>query len=205
MSQSRSLRLIVQAMVAAAALVGTPAAAQQAASAPAGDVQAALVKDVGNLSDKFAGLARVMDGKYDWRPMEGVRSVSDVFNLIVSENRMLAGLLSGTAGQGRGGGMRGAQPITDAAAMQEALRRYLRRRAGGARRPVSRRAQRERHPLRPDHDQAGRGVDGPARSARTPRPVDRLRAHQSRRPPLEQVGARRGSGAWRGRRAPGDA
>jgi hypothetical protein len=32
---------------------------------------------------KFTGLARVMAGKYDWKPGQGVRSVSDVFNLIV--------------------------------------------------------------------------------------------------------------------------
>jgi hypothetical protein len=27
-----------------------------------------------------------MAGKYDWKPGEGVRSVGDVFNLIVTEN-----------------------------------------------------------------------------------------------------------------------
>ncbi len=35
-------------------------------------------------------LARVMSGKYDWKPGEGVRSVGDVFNLIVMENGTLA-------------------------------------------------------------------------------------------------------------------
>ena len=62
---------------------------------PAG-IQAAFAKDAGTLSDKFTGLARVMSGKYDWKPGQGVRSVGDVFNLIVTENRMLAGVLSGT-------------------------------------------------------------------------------------------------------------
>ena len=52
---------------------------------PAG-IQAAFGKDAGTLSDKFAGLARVMSGKYDWKPAQGVRSVADVFNLIVREN-----------------------------------------------------------------------------------------------------------------------
>src|SRR5215831_16245907 len=51
--------------------------------------QAALSKEAGTLSDKFAGLARVMAGKYDWKPAEGVRSVGDVFNLIVKENGLL--------------------------------------------------------------------------------------------------------------------
>ena len=48
-------------------------------------------------------------GKYDWKPGEGVRSVGDVFNLIVTENGLLVGTLTG-AGGGRGGG-RGAQAI----------------------------------------------------------------------------------------------
>src|SRR6202171_5704387 len=69
--------------------------------------QAALSKEAGTLSDKFAGLARVMAGKYDWKPGAGVRSVGDVFNLIVTENGLLVGTLTGA---GPGGG-RGAQII----------------------------------------------------------------------------------------------
>jgi uncharacterized damage-inducible protein DinB len=83
---------------------------------PAG-LQAAFGKDAGALSEKFTGLARVMSGKYDWKPGPGVRSVSDVFNLIVKENGLLAGVLSGTPNTG-------AQPapITDPEKMQEALK-----------------------------------------------------------------------------------
>src|SRR5262249_10594930 len=66
---------------------------------PAG-IQAAFAKDAGTLSDKFTGLARVMSGKYDWKPTQGVRSVADVFNLIVKENGLLAGVLSGTPNTG---------------------------------------------------------------------------------------------------------
>ena len=80
-------------------------------------IQAAFVKDAGTLSDKFAGLARVMSGKYDWKPGQGVRSVGDVFNLIVVENRMLAGVLSGTPNAGAK-----PAPITDTEKMQEALK-----------------------------------------------------------------------------------
>ena len=83
---------------------------------PAG-MQAAFGKDAGTLSDKFAGLARVMSGKYDWKPGQGVRSVGDVFNLIVTENRMLAGALSGTPNTGAK-----AAPITDPEKLQEALK-----------------------------------------------------------------------------------
>jgi len=83
---------------------------------PAG-IQAAFGKDAGTLSAKFTGLARVMSGKYDWKPGPGVRSVGDVFNLIVKENGMLAGVLSGTPNTG-------AKPatITDPEKLQEALK-----------------------------------------------------------------------------------
>src|ERR1700737_344737 len=87
-----------------------------AQSQPAG-LQAAFAKDAGTLSDKFTGLARVMSGKYGWKPGEGVRSVGDVFNLIVTENRMLAGVLSGTPNTGAK-----PAPITDPEKLQEALK-----------------------------------------------------------------------------------
>jgi uncharacterized damage-inducible protein DinB len=84
--------------------------------------QAAFVRDAGTLSDKFTGLARVMSGTYDWKPAQGVRSVADVFNLIVKENGLLAGVLSGTPNTGAP-----PAPITDPEKMQEALKAsYLR-------------------------------------------------------------------------------
>jgi uncharacterized damage-inducible protein DinB len=86
----------------------------RAQSQPVG-LQAAFAKDAGTLSDKFTGLARVMSGKYDWKPAQGVRSVADVFNLILKENGLLAGVLSGTPNTG-------ASPITDPEKMQEALK-----------------------------------------------------------------------------------
>jgi uncharacterized damage-inducible protein DinB len=91
-----------------------PFAHGQAQSAGA---QAAYAKDAGTLSDKFTGLARVMSGKYDWKPGQGVRSVGDVFNLIVKENNLLAGVLSGTPSTA-------APPpsITDPEKLQEALK-----------------------------------------------------------------------------------
>jgi hypothetical protein len=107
------------ALTVAAALLAAPVSAQPAAAQPT-SIQTALANDVGSLSDKFVGLARVMAGKYDWRPGQGVRSVGDVFNLIVMENKMLAGLLTG-AGAPAGGGGRGNQ-VTDPAELQEALR-----------------------------------------------------------------------------------
>ena len=88
----------------------------RAQSQPAG-LQAAFAKDAGTLSEKFTGLARVMSGKYDWKPSQGVRSVGDVFNLIVKENGLLAGVLSGTPNTGEK-----PVPITDPEKMQAALK-----------------------------------------------------------------------------------
>jgi len=80
-------------------------------------MQAAFAKDAGTLSAKFTGLARVMSDKYDWKPGQGVRSVADVFNLIVTENGILAGVLSGTPNTGAK-----PAPITDPEKMQDALK-----------------------------------------------------------------------------------
>jgi hypothetical protein len=79
-------------------------------------LQASLAADAAQMGEKFAGLARVLDGNYDWRPGQGVRSVGDVLNLIVAENGMLTGVLTGAAAAGR------PAAITGAAPMQEALR-----------------------------------------------------------------------------------
>src|SRR5215468_808589 len=98
--------------LAVALMVPLPHAQAQ----PAG-LQAAFAKDAGTLSDKFTALARVMSGKYDWKPAQGVRSVGDVFNLIVKENGLLAGVLSGTPNTGAK-----PTPITDPEKLQEALK-----------------------------------------------------------------------------------
>ena len=101
--------------LAIATALNTPRANAQ--PAPAG-IQLAFATDAGTLSDKFAGLARVMAGKYDWRPGQGVRSAGEVFNLIVRENGLLAGVLSGAPGQGAAK----PTPVTDPEQLQEALR-----------------------------------------------------------------------------------
>ena len=105
--RSLACTLAIVALVSVA-----PSHAQPASQTP----QAALTKEAGTLSDKFSGLARVMAGKYDWKPGEGVRSVGDVFNLIVRENGILAGTLT-DAGGGQGGA-----PIADPEKMQAALK-----------------------------------------------------------------------------------
>jgi hypothetical protein len=110
----RISRLVTSAfLLAMVVLLAAPAAAQMSAGPP--KLQTALASDAGALSDKFAGLAKVMAAKYDWKPGQGVRTVGDVFNLIVMENKMLAALLTGAAPPARG------TPIADPAQMQEAL------------------------------------------------------------------------------------
>src|SRR6187399_2816567 len=84
-------------LLAMALLLAAPAAAQMAAPAGPPRLQTALASDAGTLSDKFAGLAKAMAGKYDWKPGQGVRSVGDVFNLIVMENKMLTAVITGGA------------------------------------------------------------------------------------------------------------
>ncbi|HET9409051.1 MAG TPA: DinB family protein [Candidatus Sulfotelmatobacter sp.] len=79
--------------------------------------QAAFGEDAGTLSKKFTGLARVMSGKYDWKPGQGVRSVGDVLNLIVEENGLLADALTGKTNTGAE-----PAPITDPEKMQDALK-----------------------------------------------------------------------------------
>src|SRR4029077_10722017 len=88
----------------------------QAQGQPAG-MQAAFGKDAGTLSDKFTGLARVMSGKYDWKPGQGVRSVGDVVHTIVEENGLLADALTGKTNKGAE-----PAPITDPGKMQDALK-----------------------------------------------------------------------------------
>ena len=110
------MKKILTRYAVCALVVALMAPLAQAQAQPSG-MQAAWAKDAGTLSDKFAGLARVMSGKYDWKPAQGVRSVADVFNLIVKENGILADVLSGTPNTGAK-----SAPITDPEKMQEALK-----------------------------------------------------------------------------------
>ena len=98
-------------LILAVGLIAPGLHAQQ----PAG-LQASFGGDVGTLSDKFTGLARVLDGKYDYKPGPSVRSTGEVLNMIVMENGMLAAVVAGAAPGAR------PAPVTDAAKMQDALK-----------------------------------------------------------------------------------
>ena len=110
-------KILIQYGVCALALALMATLSQVQLQAQAVGLQAAFGKDAGTLSDKFTGLAHVMVGKYDWKPGQGVRSVGDVFKLIVEENCLLADALSGTPNKGAE-----PAPITDPGKMQDALK-----------------------------------------------------------------------------------
>ncbi|NIP79568.1 MAG: hypothetical protein GWM90_10260 [Gemmatimonadetes bacterium] len=62
------------------------------AAAPESGLRAELIQDVEQLEQKYMGLARAMDGHYDWRPGEGVRSVGEVFGHVANANFMIPGM-----------------------------------------------------------------------------------------------------------------
>ena len=88
MFKSRSILISTAVTLSVLAIVvslttNAPALAQGSAS----DLRAQYVGDLEALESKCNDLAGAMDAEqYGWRPMEGVRSVSEVFMLIVAEN-----------------------------------------------------------------------------------------------------------------------
>jgi DinB superfamily len=66
--------------------LSTPARAQDVSKETAAAVKAAFLADLDVLKTKFVGLAEAFpQDKYTWRPMEGVRSVSEVLMLAAME------------------------------------------------------------------------------------------------------------------------
>ena len=91
-------------LVGALAVSPKPAAAQDAITKEsAAVVKAAFLADIEVMRGKFLGLAQAFPpDKYTWRPMEGVRSVSEVLMLIASEGYGFAPTaLGGKAGLAR--------------------------------------------------------------------------------------------------------
>ena len=81
-------RLAVLAAAAAIILgVTTPARAQDVMTKESvAELKTSFIADLNVMKDKFIGLAQAFpQDKYTWRPMEGVRSVSEVLMLAASE------------------------------------------------------------------------------------------------------------------------
>ena len=84
------IRNVVAAALAACvslSVLSTPARAQDVISKEsAAELKASFLADVETLRGKFVGLAEAFpQDKYSWRPMEGVRSVSEVLMLAATE------------------------------------------------------------------------------------------------------------------------
>ena len=87
-TQTLRRRVVVAvAAVLATAALSAPARAQDVISKEAAAVlKASFIADLDQLKTKFVGLAEAIpQDKYTWRPMDGVRSVSEVFVLAASE------------------------------------------------------------------------------------------------------------------------
>lgn len=79
--------LVTLSLASLACLAATPARAQEVISKEgAAAVRASFINDLETLHGKFIGLANAFpQEKYTWRPMEGVRSVSEVLMLAAME------------------------------------------------------------------------------------------------------------------------
>ena len=81
------------AVLAALTLPVRPATAQE----PAG-IRAEFIRDLGRLEEKWVGLAEAMSwDQYAWSPMEGVRSVGEVFMHIAGANVFFSQFVGYTA------------------------------------------------------------------------------------------------------------
>jgi hypothetical protein len=85
--QPRTRRLLTAIAIAVSLAAASPARAQDVMTKEsAAALKTAFVADLDNLHTKFLGLANAFpQDKYTWRPMEGVRSVSEVLMLAAME------------------------------------------------------------------------------------------------------------------------
>ena len=75
------------ALIVALTFVTLVAAGPAMAQGSASEMRAGYLADFDTMQTKFRELAGAMDADtYGWRPMDGVRTVSEVFMLIVAEN-----------------------------------------------------------------------------------------------------------------------
>ncbi len=91
-------RFVLNVALVGLLLAGLPAAgsAQDLTPDGASAVKAAFLADIEVMREKFLGLAEAFPAEtYTWRPMEGVRSVSEVLMLIAGEGYAFAPLALG--------------------------------------------------------------------------------------------------------------
>ncbi len=87
MNDRSRIRILAVALVASAAIATRPAIA-----VAQGSLQSDLVNDVAGVEKKYVALAEAMPAStYAWRPMEGVRSVGEVYCHVAGANYMIPG------------------------------------------------------------------------------------------------------------------
>lgn len=118
-SSNRRGRTVVIAALAALLLAGAPAAnAQDLTPESAAAMKAAYLADMEVMRGKYLGLADAFpQDLYTWRPMEGVRSVSEVLMLIASEGYGFAPMALGAPTALSREESQGLAEITDKAAV----------------------------------------------------------------------------------------
>ena len=97
-TSTRRGRFVVITALASLLLAGRPAtsAAQDLTPESAAAVKAAFLADIEVMREKFMALAGAFpEDTYTWRPMEGVRSVSEVLMLIAGEGYAFAPMALG--------------------------------------------------------------------------------------------------------------
>ena len=95
-STTRRSRFVVATALAGLLLAGLPAASTAQDLTPEAAVKAAFLADIEVMRGKFLGLAEAFPAEtYTWRPMEGVRSVSEVLMLIAGEGYAFAPMALG--------------------------------------------------------------------------------------------------------------
>ena len=95
-----AVMFIVLSMLCGLAVGFAQDKSRDAAQNPAG-FRGDFLKDVSDVQKKITDLAGAMpQEKYSWRPMEGVRSVSEVFNHIAGSNYFLPTMVGAKAPEG---------------------------------------------------------------------------------------------------------
>ena len=122
-SSTRRGRLVPIAALAALLLAGAPAAhAQDLTPESAAAMKTAYLADMEVMRGKFLGLADAFpQDLYTWRPMDGVRSVSEVLMLIASEGYGFAPMALGAPTAMSRDESQGLAEITDKAAVIDHL------------------------------------------------------------------------------------
>ena len=176
------------AVIASTLLLATSTASAQdvMTKESAAVVKAAFLADLEVMRGKFIGLAQAFPARqYTWRPMDGVRSVSEVLMLIASEGYGFAPTgLGGKAGLTREE-MAPLSKVTDKAQVIDHLTKGFAHAKKEIESIDPATLTGKRRVMGQDRATAGYRDGDRRRHARASRPVDCLRAHESHRAALE--------------------